>query len=858
MLTFEYMKTEYQRTTNEALKHWHSSEKGLSPDSIPALQQQYGKNELQAPKLKSRLTIFIQQFKDVMILILMGAAAISFIAGETTDGYVILVIILGNALIGYFQEYNAEKALRKLQQMTAQTTVVVRNNQHIPIDAAELVPGDIVVLEAGNIIPADGRLLTVSALKTEEATLTGESASVEKITAPIQEDKILPADQRNMAFKSTIVSNGSGTMLVTATGMATEIGRIATLLETQPEKTPLQKRLQTFSRQLVVIVLLLCIAFFGYGLYRNEPSLTLFLTALSLAVAALPEALPAVITIALAQGASRMVKHNALIRKLPAVETLGAITYICSDKTGTLTLNRMTVEKVVPAEGKDDLLLHALLLNNEVRFNANNALLGDSTEVALARYSLQHGLTRDEAITKHPISDILPFDSNRMRMATLHPYDNRFILLVKGAPVKIAETLSPLYSDTKEALLQQNRTWAREGLRVLFYAYTILDTKPETLTEALESNLDFLGMAGLIDPPREEVIDAITQCKTAGIKPVMITGDQPLTALAIAERLQIIAPGDGTALTGADIMELTEVQLREKVKSVSVYARVSPEQKLKIVRALQQEGQLVAMTGDGVNDAPSLQQANIGVAMGITGSDVAKEAAHMILLDDNFATIVKAIKEGRHIYDTIKKFILYVLSCNLGELLVIFFAPLLGLAVPLLPIHILWINLVTDGLPGIALTAEPTEINIMQKPPRSPKENLFAGGLLPRILLTGILMAIAAFVLQYIAVSKGYPVLQQQTMIFSLLCFIQLGNALSVRSLDKSVLSVSLFRNPLLLGVIVVTIGLQFLLVYVPILHPIFKTTALPMEALQNTVLVAVACFICIEISKWITVRLRG
>ncbi len=820
------------------------------------MRERYGPNKLEEGKKKSKLVLFASQFKDAMIGILMVAAAVSFLVGEHTDAYVILGIILGNALIGYFQENKAEESIQQLQQLAAQHTTVIRSGAAMDIDTAELVPGDVVVLEAGDIVPADGRLFHISSLKTDEAMLTGESHSTEKRTDPTDGTDLSPGDQVNMVFKGTVVSSGSGRMVVTGTGMDTEMGKIAAMLEQDSQETPLQRRLNTFSKQLVVIVLTVCTLVFLYGLYRGDEVLAIFLTALSLAVAALPEALPAVITIALANGAARMVKHHALIRRLPAVETLGSVTYICSDKTGTLTKNEMTVENVWHVEGKEQLLLHAFLQNNEVQFDEDGNPLGDSTETALVTYALTKGLSPGQSEKAYPLVAKVPFDSDRMRMGTLHSDGNDHVLLVKGAPAKIAEALSNEYDDKKEAWLETNRKWASEGLRVLFVAYRSMSTKPDTVDESLESDLDFLGMVGMIDPPREEVVDAIAQCKTAGIQPVMITGDQPITAVAIAERLKLIDRGKEEVLTGKELNKLDGAALNEKVKHTTIYARVSPEQKLNIVKALQYNGEFVAMTGDGANDAPSLKQANIGVAMGITGADVTKETAHMILLDDNFATIVKAIKEGRRIYDNIRKFVLYVLSCNLGEILVIFFAPILGLAIPLLPIHILWINLVTDGLPGLALAGEPAEKNAMERPPRDPKENLFAGGLIPRIVVTGTVMAIGAFILQFAAANRGYGTAVQQTMVFSMLSFVQLGNALVVRSLDRSIVRMPLFTNPLLIGTVIGSIGLQLLLVYTPLLQSIFKTEALHGGALGLTAVISVACVAVIEIMKLLITKI--
>jgi Ca2+-transporting ATPase len=575
----------------------------------------------------------------------------------------------------------------------------------------------------------------------------------------------------------------------------------------------------------------------------------MFLTALSLAVAALPEALPAVITIALAQGARRMVKQNALIRRLPAVETLGSVTYICTDKTGTLTENVMTVEKVIAQPGEEDLLLHAMMLNNEVRFSREGEMLGDSTEKALVSYAREKGLSRERSARQYAFKGKVPFDSERMMMSTLHESNGEWILFVKGAPAAIAAALADHYGDEVQKWLNQNREWAAEGLRVLFFATRTFREKPDNLTADLERDLDFLGMVAMIDPPREAVMDAIAECSTAGIRSVMITGDQMLTAKAIARRLGM---GDDNmeTRTGKDLATTAWDEFVRKVKDVVVYARVSPEQKLQIVKALQQNNQFVAMTGDGVNDAPSLKQADIGVAMGITGTDVSKEASDMILLDDNFATIVKAVKEGRRIYENIRKFILYVLSCNLAEVLTISLAPILGMPIPLLPIHILWINLVTDGLPGITLTAEPAEPDIMKRPPRPPGENLFAGGMISDIVIAGAILAGAALHTQFRLAAEGYDITTQQTAVFSVLCLVQLGNALSVRSVDHPLVGRGMFSNPAMWGVVLFTIGLQVLIVYVPALHDLFNTTSLEWPVVQLILITWGVCLVLLEVGR--------
>jgi Ca2+-transporting ATPase len=822
---------------------------GLSSAEAQQRLEQYGPNEIQGKPPKTRLQIFAHQFADAMVIILLAAAVVSFIAGEPTDAYVILAIIVGNALLGYHQEYSAEQSIQKLQRMAPMQVTVIRDGVPRGLPAAELVPGDVVTLEAGALVPADARLLELHALKTEEAALTGESVAVEKRLAPVPPDAPL-AERIDTVFKGTYVSNGTAVAEVTATGMSTELGKIAAMLGGERGPTPLQRRLGRFGRVLAVVVLAICAVIFGLGLWRGEPPLQMFLTALSLAVAALPEALPAVVTIALAKGATALAKQNALVRRLPVVEALGSVTYICSDKTGTLTENKMTVERVGAVQGKEDLLHAAMLLSTEVAEGKDGQLLGDSTEVALVRYVLENRERAAEMRVRFPIEEKLPFDSDRMRMTTVHRAGDRWLLLVKGAPVKMVEALHTEESEMAKAWLEKNRAWASEGLRVLFFAARYLDAEPtEFLPDILERDLQLLGAVGMIDPPREEVTGSILECRNAGITPVMITGDQPLTAEAIARRLNILSDDSPGAMTGAQLAALDEAGLREAVGKTRVYARVSPEQKLTIVRALQERGEAVAMTGDGVNDAPSLKRADIGVAMGITGTDVSKEAAGMILLDDNFATIVRAVREGRRIYANIRKFVQYVLACNGGEILVLFLAPFLGLLTPLAPIHILWINLVTDGVPGIALVSEKPDPDLMRRPPRPPHESLFAGGMVGNILYTAVVLAVASLGAQVWAVRNGYDHAAQQSLVFTVLCLAQLGNALSVRAGQRWMGS-GFFSNPLLLLSILLTIGLQAAVLYVPALAGIFKTVPLDGAALGVAVLFSLGSLVMLEALK--------
>ncbi|MBF8297812.1 MAG: ATPase, partial [candidate division NC10 bacterium] len=691
-----------------------TSMRGLSGVEAQRRLATHGPNVLVEGKRRTSLEMFFDQFRDFMIIVLLAAAVVSGLIGEAKDTIAIMAIVILNAVIGFVQEYRAEQAMEALKAMAAPAAVVLRNGGRAVIPASDVVPGDVVILEAGAIVPADLRLLEMAQLRIDEAALTGESVPVEKVTAPLHEELLSVGDRKNMAYKGTVATYGRGRGVVVATGMQTEFGKIATLLQKTGEgKTPLQKRLAGFGRRLAIAALAICAIVFMAGILRGEAPLLMFLTAVSLAVAAIPEALPAVVTISLALGARKMVQKKALVRKLPAVETLGSVTYICSDKTGTLTMNRMQVEEFycdgtivsAPESGDPwDEFLRAMALSNDASVNAAEVIVGDPTEVALFMAAKLAGVEKREVEKSYPRVAEIPFDSERKCMTTIHQEPGGgFVSLTKGAiEVVVEKSVGMLTSFgpvevQPDDLLKVSERMAADGLRVLALGMRRWPTLPTQVSpEAVERELTFLGFVGILDPPREEAREAVEMCKEAGIVPVMITGDHPITAMAIAKRLGMLRGGDAI-LTGPALATLSQHDLEARVEKVRVYARVAPEQKLKIVKALQARGEFVAMTGDGVNDAPALKQADIGVAMGITGTDVAKEASSMILLDDNFATIVRAVREGRKIYDNMRRFIKYGLTTNSGEVWTIFLAPFLGLPMPLLPIQILWINLVTDG-----------------------------------------------------------------------------------------------------------------------------------------------------------------
>jgi Ca2+-transporting ATPase len=899
---------------------------GLAEAEAQRRLAEHGPNELVERGLKSPWRILWEQLTGLMVVILIIAAVISGVLGDWKDAIAILAIVVLNAALGFSQEFRAEKAMAALKRLAVPTVKVWRDGHLVEISARELVPGDVVSLEAGALVPADGRLLQSANLRIDEAALTGESEPVEKHIQALDEGDspntsghVLPVGDRvNMVYMGTIVTYGRGTAVVTETGMNTELGRIADLIQTvEREPTPLQRRLAQLGRGLAVAALVIVAIVFFLGLLRGEDWQLMLLTAISMAVAAVPEGLPAVVTIALALGAQRMLSRQALIRKLPAVETLGSVTVICSDKTGTLTENRMTVTvldvlgetqqvdtllregipvadaELLPGQRSPvrslGLLAKAMALCNDAGLErtASGAYraIGDPTEGALVVAAAKLGLVKADLDARWPRVAEAPFASERKRMTTVHsvgvtpeqtdaPW--RFashVAFAKGAVDSLVDISDRVWTGDEAVLLSEemrarivaaNDELAGQGQRVLGVAFRSLDREagasgqpmPEQAFDeaSLERGMTFVGLVGMIDPPRPEVREAVQVCKSAGIRPVMITGDHPLTARQIAWELGIT--GDGQPLdssqvrplTGLDLARMPVEELEEVVEEVAVYARVSPEHKLKIVQALQDRGHIVAMTGDGVNDAPALKKADIGVAMGVTGTDVSKEAADAVLLDDNFATIVAAVKEGRTIYDNIRKFIKYTLTSNAGEIWVMLLAPFLGMPLPLLPLQILWVNLVTDGLPGLALTLEPSERDAMRRPPHPPGESIFGRRMGWDVLWVGLLMGLVSLGLGYWAWSSGRAT--WQTMVFTTLALSQMGNALAIRSERDSLFRLGLLSNKPLLATVLLTLFLQLAVVYVPALQRILKTVALPPADLAISLIMSSVVFWGVELEK--------
>ena len=910
----------YQQNTDEVVQQLGTDlDSGLTEAEVAARLEQYGPNQLIEQGGRSKWEILREQLSGIMVIILVVAAIVSVILGDYTDAVVILAIVILNAALGFQQDYKAEQSMAALKQMAVPLVKVRRDGQVQEISALELVPGDIVLLETGNVVPADGRVLESVNLRIEEAALTGESEPIEKEAETVYETEKSLGDRRNMAFMGTIVNYGHGQLAVTETGMETELGHIATMIQSvEQEPTPLQQRLDRVGKVLAVVALAIVAVIFVIGLLRGVNWEEMLLTAVSLAVAAVPEAMPAVATIALALGAQRMLKRKALIRKLPAVETLGSVSVICSDKTGTLTKNQMSVTvldianqrvdlrqrangtglEIEPADGETlapgalptiDLLLIGGALCSDAILQpdrdqpSNYRTVGDPTEVALVLAAAEFNLKKGDLDKAFPRVAEVPFDSVRKRMTTFHRtpqgkgeipdslnpvWDRRltedippYLAVTKGAIDSLLEISSevwvegqaePLNETWRERLTTAHDKLAERGMRILAVGIRPLESAPPKKVDVSdEGELMLVGLVGMMDPPRPEVKEAIRKCSSAGIRTVMITGDHPLTARHIAAELHIGT--NDRFLTGQELNRLSPAELAEAARDVSVFARVSPEHKINLVNIYQDQAGIVAMTGDGVNDAPALKKADIGVAMGITGTDVAKEAADMVLQDDNFATIVAAVEEGRVIYDNIRKFIKYLLSCNSGEIGVMFLGPFLGLPLPLLPLQILWMNLVTDGLPALALGVEPAEEDVMRRPPYASATGIFNRPMVRDIIWLGLFMAL-------ISLAVGYFYWQAdratwQTMVFTTLTLAQMFAALGVRSERSSLFKIGLWSNRSMLGAVALTFVLQLAVVYIPFLQSVFKTVALSGTDLVLAIFLGFLVLVGIEIEKWFSRR---
>lgn len=895
----------FNKTASEVKDIFNTDLKnGLTNSKASENLEKFGFNELKAQKKVPLIIKFLEQFKDFMIIILIIAAivsgAISIAQGEKiTDSVIILIVVIANAIIGVAQEAKAEKSLEALQKLSGYEAKVIRDGSVCVVPAKELVPGDLVVLETGDYVPADLRITEAINLKVQEASLTGESVPVEKESAKIEEEDIPIGDMRNMLFSSSLVTYGRGKAIVVETGMNTEVGKIAGMLSnTQKQETPLQKKLNSLGKTLGIVALIICAVIFVVGILQGREVINMFMTAVSLAVAAIPEGLAAVSTIVLAIGVQKMVKKNAIVKRLPAVETLGSSTVICSDKTGTLTQNKMTVQKMFVDDNIYDmtnieditkyenanqeikLLVYNGMLCNDTKISDTGELKGDPTETALVDIALKLGFTKN-IYNEMPRVDEIPFDSERKLMTTVHMVNGKYIVFTKGG---IDELLAKCTSYVQEDGVQKqnlneykyrinevNETMAKDALRVLGFAYKELDYKPEV--QDLEKDLIFVGMYGMIDPPREEAKLAVEKCNSAGIKTVMITGDHKITATAIAKKLGILK-NENEAITGQELDKLTDEELEKNIRNYSVYARVAPEHKVRIVKAWQKQGEVVAMTGDGVNDSPALKQADIGCAMGIVGTDVAKEAADVILTDDNFATVVSAVEEGRRIYDNILKVIQFLLSSNIGEIVVLLLATLgttlfakwfgitdIGHLEILLPIHILWINLVTDSLPALALAFDPANEDIMKRKPVKPSKGIFTKSMTYRIIYQGIMIGVLTLIAFMIGLAStteaidGLTLDQSkievgQTMAFMVLALSELVHVFNIRDNNKSIFKTKVFNNSKLIWAILVAAALMFVVLLVPQLREVFSIPVLPTSNLLEIVILVLAPILIVEIFK--------
>ena len=841
---------------------------GLTDDEAQKRFERYGPNNLKEKKKESIFVKFIKQFNDFMIITLIIAAIISAVVSKLNgeadyiDSIIIVAIVIFNAIMGLVQEQKAEKSLEALKKMSAPNAKVRRNGRVQEIDATLVVPGDIVILEAGNYVPADCRLINSYNLKIEESALTGETIPSLKDSSKILKENTAMGDLCNMVFATTIVVNGHGEAIVVETGMNTRVGKIAgMIIEDESPETPIQKKLAEVGKILAIACIIICVLIFVIGIFKKIPIIEMFMTSVGLAVAAIPEGLPAIVTIMLSIGVTKMAKKNSIIRKLPAVETLGSSSVICSDKTGTLTQNKMTVTEIRNCFGRANSNERKFILElgtmctdtTEERINGKLGFVGEATEVAISNAAMEEGVSKSFLYDEMKRINDIPFDSKRKMMTTIHKYGNGYRIITKGAPDVLLKRCSNCYSggqivpifSKKDDINEQNNQMAEKALRVIAVAYKDVEKLPEM--QDVEKDLIFCGLIGMIDPPREGVKEAVRTCRRAGIKTVMITGDHLQTAKAIAKELGILKRGD-LAIDGETLERMSQHELEQNIMDYSVFARVSPEHKVRIVKAFQSTGAVVAMTGDGVNDAPALKNADIGIAMGKGGTDVAKNAADMILLDDNFVTIVEAVKQGRNIYDNIKKAIHFLISTNIGEIVTIFFGLVLGIKSPLLAIQLLWINLVTDSLPAIALGLEKEEENIMSRLPRNPKKNLFADGLWWKIIIEGAMLGMFTL-LAFSIGNRLYSVEVGRTMAFLTLGILELVHSFNIKS-EESIFKIGVLENKYLVGALVLGVILQVIVVVVSPLAQVFSLVPLTGIQWLYTILIAVAPIPIVEIQK--------
>ena len=868
------MKNFYQQTADEALKQTGSRATGLTGDEAIRSHEKCGWNELAEGKKKSIPQIFLEQYKDFLVIILIVSAIISGLLGDAESAAVIVIVITINAILGTVQTVKAEQSLQSLKKLSGPEAKVLRDGAVIQVPARELVVGDVILLEAGDMIPADGRLIENASLKVDESALTGESIAVDKSIDAIPSEVPL-GDRTNMIFSGSFVTYGRGRAVITDVGMETEVGKIAGLLKSTSEKqTPLQANLDDFGRKLSILILVFCGILMAINVFRGEDFGSAFMFAVALAVAAIPEALSSIVTIVLSFGTQKMAREHAIIRKLQAVEGLGSVSIICSDKTGTLTQNKMTVEdyyvggRRIPAESIDvndpmqrSLLDMSILCNDST--NENGVEIGDPTETALINLGSRYGIEAADVRVEYPREDELPFDSDRKMMSTLHHIDGERRMIVKGAVdrlldltcrIQTSDGVREITDDDKERIRQQNHEFSMEGLRVLAFTYREIP-EGHGLAPEDENHLTFVGLIAMMDPPREESMAAVSECINAGIRPVMITGDHKITAAAIAKRIGILND-ISEACEGADIENMSDAELREFVPNISVYARVSPEHKIRIVRAWQERGMIVAMTGDGVNDAPALKQADIGVAMGITGTEVAKDAAAMVLTDDNFATIVKAVENGRNLYNNIKNSIQFLLSGNFGAILAVLYASIAGLPVPFAPVHLLFINLLTDSLPAIALGVEPHSAEVMDEKPRAADESILTKSFLTKIGIAGLVIG----VMTMLAFMTGYHqngAVLGSTYAFGTLCLARLFHGFNCKSDHPVIFTKRFFNNKWLVGAFLLGAALITLVLTVPGLHVIFKVQTLSLAQLGMVYAFAFASLPVIQAVKWIRAKVN-